>query len=1188
LADFRGEPTNSFLVCPLMRTRRGVSLVLAYLTDEAENIRRSDGSKIKITTGAIKDTGAVVRLPGPVDGPILIAEGPETGLSLWAATGYETHIGVGNLSRMMPPSDRRLVICRDDDKPNSPADKALGRMLAAWRKQGISLAVATPWRTRRGDKSDFNDVIRSEGATAVRDRVELALVPGAPPPKRMPVDEARRVLDGAVAQFFDAAAQWHIDVEPAGLDAKTQAEARLWDRLPEEARARTRTRAEAKAAGAIARAARAIAKEAPAGEARKAAQAKARDAEVRAAQARQRAAEAADDARPLRKEIDRIKRKVVKEMVVATQALIPPAPVHAIRVDTGLGKSHAARRAVAALLQRTRSAGDVRTVAFAVPTHKLGNEQVALFNALPEAKGLHAAVWRGREANDTDGQAMCLDLPAVKDAQGAMMDVQTAVCRRVVDKVEVTCPHFAECLYQRQRAAKADLWFVPHELLFTAKPAAIGEPAVVVVDESVWQSGLIDPSNIALDAIEQDDKIPDDPIGGDRLRFLRHRFLDAIRNLPDGPITRDALNGRAFLPIATAPKNGTTIETRGPEQEPVWVYWSRQGQAWFRDDNPMQQAPEGATEWRPAEAEEFITPEHAGEAVVLEWRRYITPEIWPGMPAEARREAARAAAGNRTIRRLTRLWEALKALARHGGPAASGWAALATVDTPDGAVRAVRLKGRRDLGTGWAGLPTLALDATMDPVLLRPYWPRVELTADLRAEAPHQRVRQVVDRTYSKALLGQGNALRDVHAIICREARRHAPGRVLVVVQMAIETALPGVGPLPVNVELAHHNDVAGKDGWGAGPNRAGVVALIVVGRTAPSPAAVESQAEALTGEAIEPLLGWYAKADAAREMVDGTMEAAEADRHPHPIADAVRWQIAEGELVQIIGRARGINRTAADPVDVLIMVNAPLPLPVNETLAASDLDPGPDDLMLAAGGVVLANPTDAAAAYPALWANREAAKKAFERISSPERLGTKTRQLGTFPNKELLIRDCPQLAGKCPQPLSGSASLICQVEYQLAEARRSRSVARHDPALVPDLATWLTERLGPLAWCSSPPVPGPKPNVVEAMAARGLILNGASHAAAMYPDLFPSREAAKKAIARVLAGRRVLDMECAAGLTCRAHYQVAGAGNTPAEAIGTLKRFATLQVDLESTLGPLAAFEILPEIPGNLRGSWC
>jgi hypothetical protein len=187
--------------------------------------------------------------------------------------------------------------------------------------------------------------------------------------------------------------------------------------------------------------------------------------------------------------------------------------------------------------------------------------------------------------------------------------------------------------------------------------------------------------------------------------------------------------------------------------------------------------------------------------------------------------------------------------------------------------------------------------------------------------------------------------------------------------------------------------------------------------------------------------------------------------------------------------------------------------------------------------------------------------------------LGTQGGQLGSFRNKELFFRKRPQLAEKCPQPLAKDDGLVRRVEYQLAEARRSASVAWHDPALVPDIAAWLTERLGPLAWCGSPPEPGPGPNVIELMAAAGLILSGAAHAAAMYPHLFPSREAAKKAIGRILAGRRVRDLECANRLTWRVRYQVAGAGNAPAEALAAPDRLATLQTDLEAVLGPLVAF---------------
>lgn len=103
-------------------------------------------------------------------------------------------------------------------------------------------------------------------------------------------------------------------------------------------------------------------------------------------------------------------------------------------------------------------------------------------------------------------------------------------------------------------------------------------------------------------------------------------------------------------------------------------------------------------------------------------------------------------------------------------------------------------------------------------------------------------------------------------------------------------SSLVSEAPLPGNVELAHHNHIAGRDEWGPGPSRAGVAACIVIGRTAPSPEDVENITEALTGIAVDRIGGWYPKADGYREMSDGSFRLIETDRHPHPIAEAVRW----------------------------------------------------------------------------------------------------------------------------------------------------------------------------------------------------------------------------------------------------------------------------------------------------------
>ena len=68
-------------------------------------------------------------------------EGPETGLSVWLATGYETFIRLGGIGKHQLPLDRTVVVCRDDDPPQSAADKGLSRALADWNQSGADLRM---------------------------------------------------------------------------------------------------------------------------------------------------------------------------------------------------------------------------------------------------------------------------------------------------------------------------------------------------------------------------------------------------------------------------------------------------------------------------------------------------------------------------------------------------------------------------------------------------------------------------------------------------------------------------------------------------------------------------------------------------------------------------------------------------------------------------------------------------------------------------------------------------------------------------------------------------------------------------------------------------------------------------------------------------------------------------------------
>ena len=429
----------------------------------------------------------------------------------------------------------------------SPADKALTRALARWQQTGADVRVVTPWAERRGDRSDFNDVLQSGGDDAVRARIDYALAPEptAGHRTRLPVAEARAVLNDAVAGFF-AAAETYDERKDAALDtARAAVAVELWNNAPADVRqfklerdawraAREVTRA-ARHAAVAARMAVELARigsdrardqfhiaRAAVAEAPRAARAAARDdrerrrglwrdargtlvaARQNAAAARverqaardaqaeaRRKLDAHDDAVRLNGETEKIERRIASlAQVRATQTAGPP-PVHGVRVDVGGGKSTQARRFIAMRLAEMRAAGDDRTGLFMVPTIKLADEQAGLFRALPDAQaaGLTVEVWRGRERPDPDHPdfndpnipetrktAMCRDLDAVNDAQEALADVQSSVCReRNPDgTTKRQCRFFDECGYQKQRNRHADVWFAAHEVIFQAEASGDG------------------------------------------------------------------------------------------------------------------------------------------------------------------------------------------------------------------------------------------------------------------------------------------------------------------------------------------------------------------------------------------------------------------------------------------------------------------------------------------------------------------------------------------------------------------------------------------------------------------------------------------------------------------------------------------------------------------------------------------
>jgi putative DNA primase/helicase len=91
--------------------------------------------------------------------------------------------------------------------------------------------------------------------------------------------------------------------------------------------------------------------------------------------------------------------------------------------------------------------------------------------------------------------------------------------------------------------------------------------------------------------------------------------------------------------------------------------------------------------------------------------------------------------------------------------------------------------------------------------------------------------------------------------------------------------------------------------------------------------------------------------------MRDGRGIAVKATHHPDPRVEAVRWAICEAGLIQAIGRGRGVNRTANNPLQIDILTNVVLPLEVDEVTTWERIQPRPAPVMAAEGAVPLTYP---------------------------------------------------------------------------------------------------------------------------------------------------------------------------------------------------------------------------------------
>jgi hypothetical protein len=689
----------------------------------------------------------------------------------------------------------------------------------------------------------------------------------------------------------------------------------------------------------------------------------------------------------------------------------------ALRIETAAGKTRKAIEWAAGAVQSGLK------VVVAVPRHNLADELVKRFADL----GVTAHAYRGYEADDPDQVEseydgdeedqvedeteaprikMCRQRAAMRDAERAKLPVKSSVCKSSREirgkRVEVRCVRADDCGMMRQASADPQVWIVPHAMLFQGKPTYISKPDVVIIDES-FCGGAIPQSSIDV-----------------TLDAFSHHAAEAKVFCSDKPGLVDG---------------GQTQKLRGHLNKLGQALKSQSEDGWLTRDTLECNG---------------ISLEMVTEALKQQWNCLEKPDIYPAMPPRQRKALSDSAARvNREVINLCGLWREIRNFL-NSTHAQSGRMRL--TQNKDKA----RVLERRSLKTVTGGWQTdcLILDATLpdrrilEAVLDHP----VDIAADIAVHWSRSgHTRQILFAPVSASRLGiarqqdEGKPEKRVIAellgfIALRAALafpeyRADPKRVVAVVgQKKLIALLKASRKLPPNVETGNFGNLSGLDKW------KDATGMIVIGRPLPGPEIVEGEASVITGAPALQLprgesgASWYPKVGGAILHSDGTGAAVEMERHPDPIAEALRWQHCEAELIQALGRLRVVRRDALSPYFIDIISDVVLPITVDSVVTWEEARPGPCTKLLP-HGILLQSVTDIAKGFPELAGTENAAR---------------------------LLADVSQLRG-CLSTVMEIGSELRQLKYLLEGKGRKPALGIVFPNAPANLREELERRLGPM-----------------------------------------------------------------------------------------------------------------------------
>jgi hypothetical protein len=466
----------------------------------------------------------------------------------------------------------------------------------------------------------------------------------------------------------------------------------------------------------------------------------------------------------------------------------------------------------------------------------------------------------------------------------------------------------------------------------------------------------------------------------------------------------------------------------------------------------------------PTKVLEKFDTERCRELARLEWKEKLKVDVRPSISATTDPGIAAATAHNAIVARRAALW---RLIGKSQQPGAGNYCGFLEIVASNGNGRMIRMRGTREVASGWqAG--TLIADATADAKMLRAVWPELKPATDDVIVAPPPdcvRIEQCVDVSFAKGKLDDRRIRKAYAAALGFMLARG--GAALLITHKATEQFITEHLFVPTWLELAHFGDLTGVDRWKA------IRTLVVIGRPLPPEAEVIRQAGALFGTVT-----WqqgYELTNAFIPVVPDEQgrNAVRVRQHRHRDANVerCRWQVTEAALLQAIGRGRPILRTAETPLDILLLTDVPLPeLGAVYPRLWAELAPGPDETMLAAGGVWLENASDAAAAYPNLFRSADAVWQGRTRKGRREvpdislsRILLEREMSGTSPSKPHLNTLDPTLAQR-----------LAHLVAHLVSYRRPGPGHRTTPAVFlegapSDPVVWLCDRLGPVELVDPP-----------------------------------------------------------------------------------------------------------------------